>query len=189
MTRIEIDPNVRLRHDLTMSGFEDVQGEIKAGEWVDVYESESGLEGRGLVSWVDEGRRLVYLAVDWSSLRVKQGLGIRHHDTGMWRNFGYDYAPAKNQEVVVPDNDPVNHPSHYTNHPSGLECIQVTEHLNFCLGNAVKYIWRADEKGARIQDLEKARWYLDREIARRKKLDDQTYPLHEVKAEEVSNGD
>lgn len=65
--------------------------------------------------------------------------------------------------------DPVNHPAHYTAHPSGVECIQITEHMNFCLGNAVKYIWRAGLKGdtAAIQDLQKARWYLDREIALR----------------------
>jgi hypothetical protein len=65
--------------------------------------------------------------------------------------------------------DPVNHPSHYTAHPSGVECIQITEHMNFCRGNAVKYIWRAGEKGNDIEDWEKARWYLDREIARMKK--------------------
>jgi tRNA U34 2-thiouridine synthase MnmA/TrmU len=63
--------------------------------------------------------------------------------------------------------DPVNHPHHYTNHPSGIECITITEHMGFNLGNAVKYIWRADLKDNTIQDLEKARWYLDREIAKR----------------------
>ncbi|HSE45497.1 MAG TPA: DUF3310 domain-containing protein [Gemmatimonadales bacterium] len=62
--------------------------------------------------------------------------------------------------------DPVNHPPHYTSHPSGIECIAVTEHMTFCLGNAVKYIWRADMKGG-TQDLEKAIWYLQREIERR----------------------
>jgi hypothetical protein len=63
--------------------------------------------------------------------------------------------------------DPVNHPSHYTAHPSGVECIQVTEHYNFCLGNAIKYIWRAGLKSQDpVEDLKKARWYLDREIAR-----------------------
>ena len=66
------------------------------------------------------------------------------------------------------EQDMVNHPPHYTAHPSGVECIQVTEHMGFCLGNAVKYIWRADEKGKSIEDLEKARWYIDREITRRK---------------------
>lgn len=63
-------------------------------------------------------------------------------------------------------NDPVNHPKHYTTHPSKVECITVTEHMDFCLGNAMKYIWRAGEKGDKIEDLKKARWYLDREIAR-----------------------
>lgn len=63
--------------------------------------------------------------------------------------------------------DPVNHPKHYTEHPSGVECITITEHMGFCLGNAVKYIWRADLKSDAIEDLKKARWYLDREIALR----------------------
>lgn len=62
--------------------------------------------------------------------------------------------------------DLVNHPPHYTSHPSGVECITVTEHMGFCLGNAVKYLWRAGEKGDAITDLRKSRWYLDREIAR-----------------------
>lgn len=65
--------------------------------------------------------------------------------------------------------DPVNHPPHYTSHPSGVECIQVTEWMNFCIGNAVKYLWRADLKNDdAIEDLEKARWYISREIDRRK---------------------
>ena len=68
---------------------------------------------------------------------------------------------------AAPDHDPVNHPRHYTGHPSGIECIQITEHMGFCLGNAVKYIWRADLKADAIEDLRKARWYLDREIVRR----------------------
>jgi len=63
-------------------------------------------------------------------------------------------------------NDPVNHPKHYTEHPSGVECIEITEHMNFCVGNAIKYLWRAGLKGAQVEDLRKARWYIDREIAR-----------------------
>jgi hypothetical protein len=61
--------------------------------------------------------------------------------------------------------DPIN-PDHYRNHPSKVECIQITEHMNFCLGNAIKYLWRAGEKGDAIEDLLKARWYVDREIQR-----------------------
>jgi hypothetical protein len=65
--------------------------------------------------------------------------------------------------------DLVNHPPHYTAHPSGVECIQITEHMNFCLGNAIKYIWRADLKHDAIEDLKKAVWYVNREIERRTK--------------------
>jgi hypothetical protein len=63
-------------------------------------------------------------------------------------------------------NDPVNHPKHYISHPSGVECIEVTEHFNFNKGNAIKYIWRSSDKGKEVEDLRKARWYIDREIAR-----------------------
>ena len=63
--------------------------------------------------------------------------------------------------------DLVNHPGHYTEHPSGVECIQNTEHMNYCLGNAVKYIWRAGLKSSSpVEDLRKARWYIDRELQR-----------------------
>lgn len=63
--------------------------------------------------------------------------------------------------------DTINHPTHYTSHPSGIECIQIAEHMNFCLGNAVKYLWRAGVKtNDPMQDLKKARWYIDREISR-----------------------
>ena len=65
--------------------------------------------------------------------------------------------------------DSINHPKHYTVHPSEIECIQITEHMDFCLGNAVKYIWRADLKQDAIEDLRKARWYIDRKIQKRLK--------------------
>ena len=72
----------------------------------------------------------------------------------------------------------INHPKHYNSHPSGVECVDVVEHMTFNVGNAVKYCWRAglkDEKvfkndtTAAIEDLQKARWYLDREIQRLEK--------------------
>ena len=65
------------------------------------------------------------------------------------------------------ESDPVNMPSHYTK--LKVECIEVTEHFGFCLGNVLKYVWRADYKGKPIEDLKKARFYLDREIARRER--------------------
>ncbi len=62
---------------------------------------------------------------------------------------------------------PVEHPRHYTSHPSGIECIEVTEHMNYCLGNAMKYLWRAGRKNADpIEDLRKSVYYIEREIDR-----------------------
>ncbi len=66
--------------------------------------------------------------------------------------------------------DPVNHPRHYTDHPSGIECIEITEHMSFCIGNAIKYLWRADLKyNDAMEDLQKALWYINREIELRQK--------------------
>ena len=63
--------------------------------------------------------------------------------------------------------DAVDHPKHYNTHPSGVECITVVEHMSFNLGNVVKYVWRADHKhDTPIEDLEKARFYLNRELER-----------------------
>lgn len=73
--------------------------------------------------------------------------------------------PLPDREELAGRSDPID-PHHYRAHPSGVECIDVTEHMGFCLGNAVKYIWRVGLKGDAIEDLKKARWYLDREIAR-----------------------
>lgn len=57
--------------------------------------------------------------------------------------------------------DAVNHPKHYS-HPSGIEAIDIVEQLGFTLGNAVKYLWRVGRKGDAVEDLKKARWYLER---------------------------
>lgn len=68
--------------------------------------------------------------------------------------------------------DNVNHPSHYTSDPSGVECIDITKHRDFCIGNAIKYLWRAGlkqdadktAKEKQIEDLKKAIWYINAEI-------------------------
>lgn len=74
-------------------------------------------------------------------------------------------------EMLKSDN--VNHPAHYTKHPSGVECIEITQHYDFSVGNAMKYLWRAglkkhptqDDVAKEIEDLEKAKWYIDNKIA------------------------
>ena len=71
-------------------------------------------------------------------------------------------------------NDQVNHPKHYTSDPSGIECIDITRHRNFNIGNAIKYLWRdglkedKDRKliDKQVEDLNKAVWYLVDEIHR-----------------------
>jgi len=67
----------------------------------------------------------------------------------------------------VSGEDVIENPKHYTSHPSGIECIQVTEHMGFCIGNAMKYLWRCDLKKDAVEDLKKAKWYIEREIAKR----------------------
>jgi hypothetical protein len=64
--------------------------------------------------------------------------------------------------------DQVNHPRHYTSDPSGVECIEITRHRNFNIGNAFKYLWRAGIKDdlRQIEDLQKAIFYIDDEIKR-----------------------
>ncbi len=66
----------------------------------------------------------------------------------------------------------VNHPDHYNNHPSGVECIDIVEHMSFNIGNCIKYLWRIDLKDDPFQDLDKAIWCLNREKLKRKKLKD-----------------
>lgn len=78
-------------------------------------------------------------------------------------SVGTDY---KQFEV---NDESINHPKHYTSHPSGIEVIQITEHMNFCLGNAIKYILRHEHKGG-IEDLKKAIWYINREITKLERM-------------------
>ena len=63
----------------------------------------------------------------------------------------------------------IDHPQHYRAHPSGIEAIEIAEHMSFCLGNAIKYIMRADHKHDAIEDLGKAAWYIEREIELRER--------------------
>lgn len=80
---------------------------------------------------------------------------------------------SEEQLEAIKPHDSVNHPKHYTSHPSKVECIEITEHYNFCIGNAIKYLWRCglkdealtDPKLKQIEDLKKAIWYINREIS------------------------
>ena len=76
------------------------------------------------------------------------------------------------KKPVNPSHDPVDHPAHYTG--GGIETIDFIEAkcLDFCLGNVVKYVVRAGHKGDKLEDLKKARWYLDREIGNLQRAND-----------------
>lgn len=74
--------------------------------------------------------------------------------------------------------DPVDHPSHYNSHPSGVEAITITQAYNFNTGNAIKYLWRSGLKNPDpVEDLRKAMWYCAQEIKR----------LEEERARRLSN--
>lgn len=87
----------------------------------------------------------------------------------IYDKYKYKYELEDNIIKIVENSDSVSHPPHYANGWSnGAEVIDLTEHLSFCAGNVVKYVCRAGLKDPdkHIEDLEKARWYLNREIAR-----------------------
>lgn len=65
-------------------------------------------------------------------------------------------------------NDNVNHPSHYNSHKSGVEAIEVCSSMSFNIGNSFKYVFRRNDKDNIIENLEKARFYIIEELARRR---------------------
>lgn len=111
---------------------------------------------------------------------------MTYDPTGWWLLIGDDEYELKDDAIVIKErvdglkytvlgeertisSDNVSHPPHYANGWSnGAEVIDLTEHLSFCAGNVVKYVCRAGRKDPdkHVEDLEKARWYLDREIER-----------------------
>lgn len=108
---------------------------------------------------------------DWDAASAAYWAKVRPESTRPRLSFTDD-SPAtglpgeREEDWAVPD--PVNHPSHYNSDPSGVECIQITRHRTFNIGNAMKYLWRAGlkDEDAVIQDLEKAVWYIRDEIKR-----------------------
>lgn len=79
---------------------------------------------------------------------------------------------SNRNECTSNKDDKVNSPKHYTSHPSGIECIEITKHYDFCIGNAIKYLWRAglkkeegySDKNKEVEDLKKAIWYINEKI-------------------------
>jgi len=95
------------------------------------------------------------------------------HGAGSFANAIMSELASQLKEPVIttgnidPTGKGIEHPAHYNQHPSGVECIDIIEWFTANVANAVKYCWRAGLKSPNaIEDLKKARWYIDREIAR-----------------------
>lgn len=102
---------------------------------------------------------------DWFSDEERQELYRR----GLNSESSRESIESALAEIRKGKTNTVDHPSHYTSHPTGIECIDVVEAFNFNVGNAIKYLWRAGLKEGtdEIEDLQKALWYVQREITRR----------------------
>lgn len=120
-----------------------------------------GLDGRQIDFWMD-------LEIQVSDKVAPMTFELQRLIPGSLK-LPVDYSAIleiDSESEPEPKPDPIN-PNHYKVHPSGIECIQITEHMSFCLGNAVAYIWRAGIKTPNaIEDLKKAIWNIEREIQR-----------------------
>lgn len=110
-------------------------------------------------------------------IRFKEGDDI---DTSPIHFYNCYEAQREPMEVIIDNRnkyitikeDKVNSPKHYTSHPSGIECIEIAKHYDFCIGNAIKYLWRAglkkeegySDKNKEVEDLKKAIWYINEKI-------------------------
>lgn len=122
-------------------------------------------------TYIEQGKALF--------IKDKMYVGNGNHITGECSIIYMDdtaigkyFEEAKTPKLVKEITDNVNHPSHYTKHPSGVECIDIVRHYCFSVGNAIKYLWRAGLKGdaamtskeKEIEDLKKAIWYINDRI-------------------------
>ncbi|MFD8018942.1 DUF3310 domain-containing protein [Streptomyces lavendulae] len=113
-------------------------------------------------------RGVVYSVNSHTTAPYPYGVKLYVNGRAKFVNMAEDEIEPISAPVSIAGDSAVDHPSHYTWLPNGLEVIDLTEHLNFSRGNAVKYLCRAGRKdaGTELEDLKKARWYVDREIQR-----------------------
>lgn len=123
-----------------------------------------------------EGEYLLYPVEEIERITGATGSRMKAYPVGepyaIYNKSKYKYELEGDSIKIVENSDSVSRPPHYVNGWSnGAEVIDLTEHLSFCAGNVVKYVCRAGRKDPDkyVEDLEKARWYLDREITRAKR--------------------
>lgn len=155
-TRGQDSPNLKLCEAVFDDGRDDVL----------IEEDTDSFTLNGLCYDVERGRNGVVFDVKCVSAvpAVPQHGEASAADQKVYQGIADNYM-----QVIGPKPEMVNHPAHYNKHPSGVEAITVIEHMSFNIGNAMKYMWRADHKAEQIEDLKKAAWYLNREIERLEK--------------------
>lgn len=161
------------------------ENSLISGEWLRVPEgADSYVKSRNVTGFVrknENGSIAIWVGNRWISGEIEDG------DAVLWQRHTQpeelpfiddepehkelDQLILENSEpVAIPESwlkdDAVNHPTHYTTHPSGIECIEITRHHDFAIGNAIKYLWRAGLKDSdnEVQDLKKAIWYIQDKI-------------------------
>lgn len=184
--------HVIIRHDTnnqdtvlntTYDLYHDLEFDCSFGNWFDLEQEMNALD----VDWMsydeDESPFAVYHDVNGlKRIRCKShwtgatfGCSDDHArddnvDAAQYAQYVADveFEPAGPGYSLDEDLDMVNNPPHYNNHPSGIQCIEVVRHMNFNLGNAVKYCWRTGRKDnlKAVEDLRKAIWYIEDEISR-----------------------
>lgn len=154
-----------------------VHGIYFAGKYVASKDSYMILsDGNLYTSWVPCVGKPTFFRI--TSKEFIQGIIDKGLIEFMGNPFVWPYEVKQNNSEKM-ENDNVNHPKHYTSHPSGIECIEITRHYCFSIGNAIKYLWRAGlkteggmtDKAKEIQDLEKAIWYIKDRIKQLKGKD------------------
>nr|DAK75652.1 MAG TPA: nucelotide kinase [Caudoviricetes sp.] len=121
--------------------------------------------------FVGDDEYWLYPAEELESIVYSSDSRLTVHPVGqpyaIYDKSKYKYEVEDDSIKILENSDSVSRPPHYASGWSnGAEVIDITEHLSFCAGNVVKYVCRAGRKDPdkHVEDLEKARWYLDREI-------------------------
>lgn len=139
---------------------------LMEGQYPDNLTPQEQVVAQRLVELWKQGESTAVVEVSWreDGDKIIHTIGIKRADGTVekYENANQEKSMSNESETAKPDY--VNHPPHYATHPSGVECVDIAEHLSFNLGNALKYLWRAKGKGREEEDLQKCLWYLEREV-------------------------
>lgn len=132
--------------------------------------------------WTNADGEVVVEVIDVATNEHGETIVTTEEDDGEIQYDDIDYFLAN----YKPKADMVNHPPHYKD-ASGIECIEVTQHMRFCEGNSFKYVYRAGSKGNLIEDLKKAAWYAERSWNRSRSGNDRIHWLVQRRGEAIAD--